>query len=92
MTSMGSMTRPRPDDSEAPAETGGTPGAGSVDGGATPPLAPESRMTRVARRAHELYEARGGQDGTAMEDWLTAERQVDEEIDRLRGPGESDRT
>ena len=87
------MTPPRADDSEAPAQAGGTQGAGSVDagqGGGPPPLAPESRMTRVARRAHELYEARGGQDGTAIEDWLTAERQIDEEIDRLRAPGESD--
>ena len=42
----------------------------------------ESRMNRIARRAHEIYEARNGQHGTAMEDWLTAERQIDEEIDR----------
>jgi hypothetical protein len=39
-------------------------------------------MNRIARRAHELYEARRGQHGTAMEDWLTAERQIDDEIDR----------
>ena len=39
-------------------------------------------MNRVAKRAHELYEARGGQDGTAVEDWLTAEREIDEDIDR----------
>ena len=39
-------------------------------------------MNRIARRAHEIYEARNGQHGTAMEDWLTAERQIDEEIDR----------
>ncbi len=85
MTSIGSTTPPRADDSEAPAQAGGTPGVGSVDaseGGAPPPLPPESRMNRVAKRAHELYEARGGQDGTAVEDWLTAEREIDEDIDR----------
>jgi hypothetical protein len=37
----------------------------------------ESRMNRIARRAHEIYEARGGEHGKAMEDWLQAEREVD---------------
>jgi hypothetical protein len=41
-------------------------------------------MNRIARRAHEIYEARGGEHGTAMEDWLAAERQIDDEIDRAR--------
>jgi Protein of unknown function (DUF2934) len=41
----------------------------------------ESRMSRIARRAHEIYEARGGQHGKAMDDWLQAEREVDAEID-----------
>jgi hypothetical protein len=31
---------------------------------------------RVARRAYELYLARGGGDGMAMEDWLAAEREL----------------
>jgi hypothetical protein len=31
---------------------------------------------RIARRAYELYLARGGNDGGAMEDWLTAEREL----------------
>ena len=31
---------------------------------------------RVARRAYELYLARGGSDGMAMDDWLRAEREV----------------
>jgi hypothetical protein len=31
---------------------------------------------RVARRAYELYLARGGADGMAMEDWLAAEREL----------------
>jgi hypothetical protein len=30
---------------------------------------------RVAMRAYELYQARGGGDGMAMEDWLAAERE-----------------
>ena len=40
-----------------------------------------SRLNRIARRAHEIYEARGGQDGRDLDDWLQAEREVDEEID-----------
>jgi hypothetical protein len=42
-------------------------------------------MNRVARRAHQIYEARGGQDGRALEDWLQAEREIDAEIDAERG-------
>ena len=44
---------------------------------------PESPMSRIARHAHEIYEARSGRVGTAMEDWLAVERQVDEERDRV---------
>jgi hypothetical protein len=36
-------------------------------------------MNRIARRAHEIYEARGGNDGMALEDWLQAEREIDAE-------------
>ena len=36
-----------------------------------------SRMSRIARRAREIYEARGGEHGTAMDDWLRAEREID---------------
>jgi hypothetical protein len=31
---------------------------------------------RVAMRAYELYLARGGGDGSAMDDWLIAEREL----------------
>ena len=31
---------------------------------------------RVAQRAYELYLARGGADGQAMEDWLNGEREL----------------
>lgn len=31
---------------------------------------------RIARRAYELYEKRGRQEGRALEDWLKAERQL----------------
>jgi hypothetical protein len=48
----------------------------------------ESRMNRIARRAHEIYEARGGEHGKALEDWLQAERQIDaESIDERNTDG-----
>jgi Protein of unknown function (DUF2934) len=37
---------------------------------------------RVARKAYGLFERRGGQTGSDVEDWLTAEQLVKEEIVR----------
>jgi hypothetical protein len=31
---------------------------------------------RIAHRAYELYEQRGGQAGSELEDWLQAEREI----------------
>jgi len=39
---------------------------------------PEPRMNQIVRRAHEIYETRGGSQGKALEDWLQAEREIDE--------------
>ena len=36
---------------------------------------------RVALRAYELYLARGGADGQAMEDWLAAERELTQRVE-----------
>ena len=33
-------------------------------------------QSEVAQRAYELYEARGGEPGHDLEDWLRAEREV----------------
>ena len=40
-----------------------------------------SRLSRISKRAHELYEARGGHDGRDLDDWLQAEREIDAEIE-----------
>jgi hypothetical protein len=40
----------------------------------------DQRLERIAVRAFELYEARGGEVGQDLADWLQAERQIDEEI------------
>jgi Protein of unknown function (DUF2934) len=87
MPSRSSTTRPGSDTAKAPLQIGDMPHAASFNarrGGESRPEPSESRMNRIARRAHEIYQARGGQDGTVMEDWLTAERQIDDEIDRAR--------
>ena len=38
--------------------------------------------SRVARKAFELYEGRGGESGNEIEDWIQAERLVREELVR----------
>ena len=45
-----------------------------------PPMAvqsePQSLEEQIRHRAYELYEARGGEDGRDLEDWLRAEELV----------------
>jgi hypothetical protein len=38
----------------------------------------ETREGRIRQRAHEIYRARGGQQGDLVSDWLVAEREFDE--------------
>jgi hypothetical protein len=40
----------------------------------------EELYERVARKAYELYQQRGEEPGRALDDWLTAERMVQEEL------------
>ncbi|MCC7042740.1 MAG: DUF2934 domain-containing protein [Acidobacteria bacterium] len=42
----------------------------------------EQRMERIAARAFELYEARGGEHGLDLDDWLQAEQQIDNAIEK----------
>jgi hypothetical protein len=58
-----------------------------ADGAAPHPTAPQNAgattavaidRERIAHRAYELYLQRGGTDGSAMSDWLTAERELRE--------------
>jgi hypothetical protein len=46
-----------------------------------PTAVDDARAQRVAERAYYLYLSRGDQDGDAVTDWLTAERQIDEETE-----------
>jgi hypothetical protein len=47
-----------------------------------------SAAERINMRAYELYLARGGADGQAMDDWLTAERELSETRSN-RNPGDT---
>jgi hypothetical protein len=48
------------------------PGSGGAE-------TPTSRIERIARRAYEISQARGGDQGRALDDWLQAEREIDGE-------------
>lgn len=43
----------------------------------------DQRLERIAARAFELYEARGGEHGQDIDDWLQAEQQIDNETEDL---------
>ena len=45
---------------------------------------PEGMWERISRKACELWEERGRQDGNALRDWLDAEEIVMEEIHESR--------
>jgi Protein of unknown function (DUF2934) len=40
------------------------------------PIEPLSLEERIRRRAYELYVQRGGQPGSALDDWLQAEKEI----------------
>lgn len=46
----------------------------------------DKRLDRIAERAFELYEARGGEHGQDLDDWLQAERQIDNEMEKDEDP------
>lgn len=66
------MAKPRKKDQGTPLHTGDAMALPSVGNRAT--ASPD--RDRIAMRAYELYLARGGADGAAMDDWLTAEREL----------------
>ena len=68
--------RQTPSVSPAPAVplTAGDVGQPVADG-----VTPAPRQERIAQRAYALYERRGGEPGHEVEDWLQAERDVDED-------------
>jgi len=82
-TASPKQQRPRADRSSPLRATDGTRRdepdlSPSVPSTVDPPA--ESRMNRIGHRAHEIYEARGGVHGRALEDWLQAEQEIDSEL------------
>ena len=72
---MATTTKPRRRRDDEPTQGDDTRNA--------PSAADWRRMTdvahdEIARRAHQLYEERGRQPGHDMEDWLTAEHDIEE--------------
>jgi hypothetical protein len=61
-------------DSDRPRGVSGNMSSNGADG-----ASPEFNA-RVARKAYELFERRGGDEGQDVQDWLEAERLVREEI------------
>lgn len=61
----------------APAEVGALPASGE-------PSAPHDRHAMIAEAAFFMAEARGFAPNQELDDWLTAEREIEQ---RLPGPG-----
>ena len=58
--------------------------APAIRGTENPIELPEGMWERISRKAYELWEERGRQDGNALRDWLDAEEIVMEEIHESR--------
>lgn len=41
---------------------------------------PDQIQERIRQRAHEIYEARGREDGNDLDDWLIAESEVTRDL------------
>lgn len=50
----------------------------------TPIELPHGMWDRIARKAYELWDARGRREGNALQDWLDAEQIVMDEIHEAR--------
>lgn len=64
-------TRPRQSAGASQAATVPSSTRASVE-----PLSRKDVQHRIAKRAYELYESRGREDGRALEDWLSAEEEI----------------
>ncbi len=70
------MVREKVSNPTTPAVSAGTSGGSQEDG---PPFQISKAgwdYERIARRAYELYEERGRQEGRDLEDWVRAEQQL----------------
>ena len=74
---MSSHERPQPPTIDTTTPPLPSPVEGSVSGSTA--SFPQSRLSRIAERAYAIYERRGGQNGSSVDDWLQAEREIDNE-------------
>jgi hypothetical protein len=75
---MATQTIARPTDESQPAsqqESARTPDATPPQPDSRPPQPPHER---IAERAYRRFEARGRSDGLDLQDWLDAERELEE--------------
>jgi Protein of unknown function (DUF2934) len=73
------MVRGKSSNPTTPGVSAGTSGDSQEDEQSGPPFQISKAgwdYERIARRAYELYEQRGRQEGRDMEDWLKAEQQL----------------
>jgi hypothetical protein len=68
-------TEPQPVPVDDPPETPNDPPPDVVRDPAE--IGRASRLNRIARRAFQIYESRGGGHERALSDWLQAEREID---------------
>lgn len=76
------MAKPRKKSVDVLTDPSGADPVGPQDSGDTTAAALDRE--RVAYRAYELYVARGGQHGHALEDWLEAEQELLQSTRRTR--------
>jgi hypothetical protein len=73
------MVREKSSNPTTPGVPAGTSGGSQEDEQSGPPFQISKAgwdSERIARRAYELYEQRGRQEGRDLEDWLKAEQQM----------------
>ncbi len=73
------MARERVSNPTTPAVSAGTSRGGQEEEQSGPPFQISKAgwdYERIARRAYELYEQRGRQEGRDVEDWVKAEQQL----------------
>ncbi len=60
----------------AEVKTPGTAPARATPQKKQPGITPEQLVAQIQKRAHEIYLRRGAAPGTAMGDWLQAEKEI----------------
>ena len=82
----------RPDNADESVPEALVPDVVRADVQRSAPETPQSRWTRIARRAYELAQQRGFAPGAELGDWLQAEKEVDEDEQRKQAQPENQLT